>query len=251
MSDNKSKFKPVEPFFQEEAIAYAPGYHFDNDKMDHRYDACHVLGHIEPCWEEELELLIAESKPQTFNSRGHSDYVNYFPAKAHNNESQGSHEDSEAEFFKKVGFGDGYYQYQIVNKVNPDKSSVMQRIIDRFAFEEPRQYTVHIQTTGQCFPWHLDIFQNRGDYKDVDKSKLVRIQVMLNDWQPGQWLGFGNYTYTGWKAGDFHTFDLDNVPHYTANASYYPRAMLMITGMKTEATEKFLWEAFRNKTVKI
>jgi len=74
---------------------------------------------------------------------------------------------------------------------------------------------------------------------------------LLTDWTPGHWFGYGNYTYTGWKAGEFHTFDLDNTPHYTANASYVPRVSLMITGIRTPATEDFLWEASRNKTIKI
>jgi hypothetical protein len=250
MSEKEYKFDS-EPFFQEEAIAFAKGYHFDNDKMDPRFDTARVLGRFEGDWTAEVEKLVAQSKSLTFNTRGHSDFVNYDPPKPHKNEHQGTHETSEAEFFEKVGFGEGYYDYKIINKVNPTVSSVVQKMIDCFAFEEPAQNTVHVQLTGQCFPWHMDIFQNRGEYIGVDKSKLMRVHVLLTDWQPGQWFGYGNYTYTHWKAGEFHTFDLDNVPHYTANASYHPRVSLMITGMRTEATDKFLWDAFYNKTYKI
>lgn len=237
-------------FFQEEAIANAKAYHFDNNKIDHRFDTCNVLGRFEGDWADELADMIATCKPLTFNSRGHADYVTYDPPKSHNNARQGSHEHSEAEFFEKIGF-DGYYDYDIINKVNPTGYKTMEKMIELFKFDRPRQATIHIQTTGQCFPWHLDIFQNRGEFIGQEKSKIMRVQIMLNDWQPGQWLGFGNYTYTGWKAGDFHTFDLDNVPHYTANAAYQPRAMLMVTGMRTPETEKFLWEAFSNKTIKV
>lgn len=250
MSAQEIKFSK-EPFFQEEAIAFAKGYHFDKNQMDPRYDTARVLGRFEGDWQEEVDRLVAMSKPLTFNSRGHTDFVNYEPQKPHKNSRQGSHEQSEYEFFQKVGFGEGYYDYNIINKVNPNWGSAVQKMIECFAFEEPWQSTVHVQLTGQCFPWHLDIFQNRGEYIGVDKSKLMRVHVLLTDWEPGQWFGYGNYTYTHWKAGEFHTFDLDNVPHYTANASYKPRVSLMLTGMKTEKTEKFLWEAFYNKTYKI
>jgi hypothetical protein len=237
--------------FQEEAIADAKGYHFDTTQWDDRYDTARVLGRFEGDWSDEVAELIELSKPQTFNSRGDEEFVNYDPPKPSTNKKQDAYENAEAEFFQKVGFGEGYYNYKIINKVNTKAGNMVQKMIDCFAFEAPTQDTIHVQMTGQCFPWHVDIFQNRHEYKLVDKSRLMRVHVMLTDWQQGQWFGYGNYTYTGWKAGDFHTFDLDNVPHYTANASYHPRVSLMLTGMRTEATDKFLWEAFSNKTYKL
>jgi len=43
-----------------------------------------------------------------------------------------------------------------------------------------------------------------------------------------------------WRAGDIHTFDWQNLPHATANASLTPRPMLVVTGVKTEKTRQLL-----------
>ena len=249
--NNNELFKDETIGFQDEAIKTAKGYHFDTNQWDARYDTATVLGRFEGNWQKEVDDLIAQSKPQTFNTRGDEDFVEYDPPRPFTTKRQAQYEQSESEFFQRVGFGQGYYNYDIINKANPTVSSTVQKMVDRFCFDTPIASTVHVQLTGQCFPWHVDIFQHRHNFKEVDQSKLMRIHVMLTDWQQGQWFGYGNYTYTGWKAGDFHTFNLDNVPHYTANASYFPRVSLMVTGIRTATTEQFLWEAIQNKTVKV
>jgi hypothetical protein len=236
-------------FFQDEAIA-ASSYHYDTSRIDPRFDTCIGLGTFEGDWSAELDEIIATATPRTFSSRGAGPEVVYKgPQPKDNNMSQNDHEQEEKEFFEKVKYD--YYNYQIINKANPEKYPVLQKMIDAFAFAEPSQATIHVQTTGQVFPWHLDIFQNRELYDNSDRSKVMRLQVMLNDWQPGQWFGYGNYTFTHWKAGDIHTFDVNNTPHYTANASYTPRANLMITGIITKETEEFLLRARNNKTIKV
>ena len=249
--NNNELFKDETIGFQDEAIKTAKGYHFDNNQWDHRYDTATVLGRFEGDWKDEVADLVAKSKPLTFHTRGDEDYVEYNPPRPFTTKKQGPFKDAESDWFKRVGFGEGYYNYDIINKTNPQASSTVQKMVDRFCFETPIASTVHVQLTGQCFPWHVDIFQHRYNFKKADHSRLIRIHVMLTDWQPGHWFGYGNYTYTGWKAGDFHTFNVDNVPHYTANASYHPRVSLMVTGVRTEATDKFLWEAIQNKTVKL
>jgi hypothetical protein len=240
----------TDKFFQEEAIANAKAYHFDATKNDPRFDTAHVLGRFEGDWQTEVDMLIERSKSFTFKTRGSVQGVVYDPPLGHDNHAQGPHVVEEQEFFDAVGYGKHYDSYEIVNKAVPD-TPILQKMIDAFGFDTPTQSTVHIQKTGQVFPWHLDIFQNRSQYAGCDKSKIMRVHILLTDWTPGHWYGYGNYTYTGWKAGEFHTFDLDNVPHYTANAAYTPRVSLMITGMRTEKTEQFLWEALSNKTIKV
>jgi hypothetical protein len=46
--------------------------------------------------------------------------------------------------------------------------------------------------------------------------------------------------YDKWRAGEVHVFDWKNVPHCTANASSHPRAVLQMTGLKTERTREIL-----------
>ena len=239
-------------FFQDEAIAHAKAYHFDTKQFDGRYDQAHVLGRFEGDWEDEVNTLLEEMKSLTFNSRGVQGPVHYHPERPYTNARQGAHEEEEKEFFEKVGFGEEYYNYEIINKATPINSPTLMKMVHMFGFGDPWQCTVHIQTTGQCFPWHFDIFQNREGYESVaDRRDIMRVQVMLRDWVQGQWFGYGNGTYTGWKAGEFHTFDLDHTPHYTANASYEPRINLMITGVRTEKTAEFLKLAQNSRTIKV
>jgi hypothetical protein len=239
-------------WFQEEAIAHAKAYHHDNTQFDPRYDQALVLGRFEGDWDAEVKQLIEDSKALTFNTRGWQGPVYYHPPRPYSNEKQGDHEQEEKEFFDKVGYGEDYYKYEIINKANPINSPTLMKMVRAFGFGEPWQCTVHIQTTGQCFPWHYDIFQNREGYGMVpDPRDIMRVQVMMDDWVPGQWFGYGTGTYTHWKKGDFHTFDLDHTAHYTANASYTPRVNLMITGVRTEETAKFLKLAQNTKAIKV
>ena len=67
---------------------------------------------------------------------------------------------------------------------------------------------------------------------------------MLEDWEPGQFLIYGNQQFDRWRAGEVHTFDWQNLPHATANASNIPRSMLVITGVKTATTRELLSNKF-------
>ena len=58
---------------------------------------------------------------------------------------------------------------------------------------------------------------------------------------------YGNLQYDRWRAGDIHTFDWQNIPHATANASNKPRPMLVITGVMTEDTKKKLTKEIKAK----
>jgi len=74
----------------------------------------------------------------------------------------------------------------------------------------------------------------------ADPNNVIRIMVMLQDWEPGQFLMYGNQMFDRWRAGDIHTFDWQNLPHATANASLTPRPMLVVTGVKTQETRQLL-----------
>jgi hypothetical protein len=58
---------------------------------------------------------------------------------------------------------------------------------------------------------------------------------------------YGNQQYDRWKAGDIHTFDWQNTPHATANASNKPRPMLVVTGVKSQGTNKILSTLIKKK----
>lgn len=96
---------------------------------------------------------------------------------------------------------------------------------------------VHVQMPGQMFPWHVDKLQHRNP---ANPSKMLRMIVNLQDYEPGQLMVYGNSVLTQWKAGDIHCFDTNNIPHATANMSRTPRSIFVITGVRTAETDAIL-----------
>jgi hypothetical protein len=87
---------------------------------------------------------------------------------------------------------------------------------------------------------HIDKLWHRNP---TDPSKIVRIIVHLEDYEPGQVLIYGNAVHTQWRAGDVHMFDTLNVPHGTFNISNKPRPNITITGLRSALTDQRLQEA--------
>ena len=75
-------------------------------------------------------------------------------------------------------------------------------------------------------------------------TDFFALRPVLQDWEPGQFLMYGNQQFDRWRAGDVHKFDWQNLPHATANASNLPRPMLVITGVKTHTTREILSNKF-------
>ena len=102
---------------------------------------------------------------------------------------------------------------------------------------EDAKIRMHYQQPGQMFNLHIDKLHERCP---DDPERVIRLTIMLADWQPGQFYLYGTNTYSHWHAGDVHIFDWANVPHATANASRYMRPVLQVTGLKTEKTRQML-----------
>lgn len=199
-------------------------YHFDNKKIDPLFDTVNVLGNITPCWQTELDDIITQSRAATWRTRG-KDFTKGRP------EEELASEDYDLEI---AGYGKDY----VISNLTYELTPTMQRIGDLFALEDniPR---VHVQLPGQVWNIHIDKLQK---WCPEDPDRIIRIFVQLTDWEQGQFWNFGNYMYSGWAAGDVTTFDWQNVPHSTANASNHPRITLQFTGLITDQTEKFLQE---------
>ena len=113
---------------------------------------------------------------------------------------------------------------------------MLQRISDLFALDDVMT-RIHVQMPGQVWNLHLDKLEKWAP----DRPDLVmRVQIQLTDWSPGQFWSYGNYQHTMWSAGDVTTFDWQHVPHATANASLEPRVTLQVTGVQTDQTRDFL-----------
>lgn len=106
----------------------------------------------------------------------------------------------------------------------------------------------HVQFPGEVTAWHTDIFspsheflnENQTDLSDesVGRDKNIRrLMIALEDWQPGQFLLFGNTPWLNWSAGDVIYWDY-GVPHGSANMGYAPRVSVSITGQITDQFTK-------------
>ena len=198
-------------------------YHFDTTQMDPRWDTVQHLGHIEPDWVTELAAAISTSQPVTWRTRGRDSD----PLKRASEEH-----DQEDYDLEQQGYGRDY----VVTNLNYDLAPVFQRIADQFGLEKSMA-RIHVQHPGQVWNLHLDKLEK---WMPADPAQVVRYFVQLTDWQPGHFWSYGNYSWTGWRAGDVSTFDWWNVPHATANAGQVPRATLQITGIRTAATDQYL-----------
>jgi hypothetical protein len=197
------------------------GYHFDSTRFDPDQDRVIRLGFIEPCWSTELTVIVENSQAATWRTRG--------AVGKSRPEEELAAEDYDLE---REGYGKDY----VITNLNWAIPPVLQNIADLFALEDAMT-RIHVQQPGQVWNLHLDKLEK---WCPADPTSVIRIQIQLTDWEPGQFWSYGNYCHSQWRAGDVTTFDWQNIPHATANASHYPRVTLQVTGVKTSDTEKFL-----------
>ena len=96
---------------------------------------------------------------------------------------------------------------------------------------------VHVQRPMTVFENHQDHLDR---YNPGNTEIILRFFVMLEDWQIGHFLHFGDTSLTGYKAGEIYKFNWPGVIHCTANASKTPRINLLITGIATDRTYELL-----------
>lgn len=198
-------------------------YHFDTKKVDFQDDVLITLGHIAPDWDNELEQILAESKPANWETRGFKGEGVFVPKP----------ELADEEYdLERIGVDPKVIITDLSWKLGPK----LQAISDAFGLEDCMN-RIHVQRPGQL--WHLHIDKLYKWFPE-DPSKVMRIFIQLTDWQPGQFWEYGNHHWNQWRAGSVTTFDWQNLPHSTANAGFHPRVTLQITGIKTEKTQSYL-----------
>jgi hypothetical protein len=196
-------------------------YHFDNQQFDPDQDRVIRLGFIEPCWDSELADIVANSRSATWRTRG--------AAGKSRPEEELAAEDYDLE---REGYGKDY----VISNLNWAIPPVLQEIADRFALEDSMA-RIHVQLPGQVWNLHLDKLEK---WNPDNPDSVLRVQIQLTDWESGQFWSYGNYCHSRWRAGEVTTFDWQNLPHATANASHHPRVTLQVTGVRTTATEAYL-----------
>lgn len=196
-------------------------YHFDPTRFDPEQDRVITLGYVVPTWLSELDTIVDNSNPATWRTRGKVGKLRP--------EEELAAEDYDLE-------REGYGRDHIVSNLNWDIPTSLQAVADQFALDDA-MVRIHVQLPGQVWNYHLDKLEK---WLPSDPSRVLRVQVQLTDWLPGQFWNYGNYQHSQWRAGDVTTFDWQNIPHATANASHGPRVTLQVTGIKTAATDAYL-----------
>ena len=196
-------------------------YHFDSTRFDPTQDCVITLGHIAPCWDNELADIVDNSTAATWRTRGAVGKTR--------TEEELAAEDYDLE---REGYGADY----VITNLNWAIPPVLQAVAERFALDDV-MVRIHVQQPGQVWNYHLDKLEK---WNPEDPDSVLRVQIQLTDWLPGQFWNYGNYCHSQWKAGDVTTFDWQNIPHATANASHGPRVTLQVTGIRTAATEAYL-----------
>jgi hypothetical protein len=204
-----------------EATKPRSNYHFRNDYFDPKIDKIIRLGRFKLEVTDEIEEIIENSQPATWRTRSAEGKIR--------SEEELSMEEYDLERF---GYGKDY-QITHLNWMIPEK---LKKISNLFGLKDCME-RIHVQKPGEVWNLHLDKLEK---WNKENPSSVIRIQVALTDWQPGQFWSYGNYLHSMWKVGDVTSFDWINLPHSTANASHYPRVTLQLTGIVTEITLQFI-----------
>ena len=210
-------------------------YHFDPKQWDPRWDRVECLGHIRPCWSQELAQAIEHSRPvNALTPLPHQNRPVSWLSRPDDASSESANEEQSQEEYDLESYG--ISKDYTVSNINYEIAPVFQHIADQFALKDSIA-RIHVQCPGQVWQLHLDKLER---WMPEDPTQVVRYVVQLTDWQQGHFWSFGNYVWSGWTAGFVTQFDWFSVPHCTANAGHVPRATLQITGVKTAETDKFL-----------
>jgi hypothetical protein len=199
-------------------------WHFDFNKVEPPQSAYRVIGRIHGEWRSGLtEFMEVKAGNDDLTSIGH--------------DSLGS------ERADLASWGHGQWGYDALTP-----SPYFMRMAEGLGLK-PMSARINRQSVGQAAPLHIDCCT--GLLKEKQKElhglnlqfnsltglpvahEILRVFVMLTDWEPGHFFIFGNQVYSQWKKGDIVLFDWVNMPHATANAGHNARFLLKVTGLLT------------------
>jgi len=101
---------------------------------------------------------------------------------------------------------------------------------DHFALNH-LSWSVYRMRPGDVLPEHADTYNRFCELHDlIDTKKIVRAVVFLEDWQSGHYLELNKKPVTGWRAGDWVTWNSDFL-HLAANVGKTNRYTLQLTGL--------------------
>lgn len=208
-------------------------YHFDSTKHDQAGEWFQPLGRFNGSWQAEISDLVTASKKVNWQNVASIDSPSTVmtPERAQRIKSRE----------QDVIQGGGDPEMTLVQAdTDFSRFPIFKKMTDYFGLERAKA-RAHIQMTGQVFNYHLDVYPHHAD---APVEQVMRVVIFLQDWEPGHFYIYGTHTLSHWKAGDFHTFKWQDVPHGTANAGLHPRVSIIITGVKTKHTLDILSQPF-------
>jgi len=199
-------------------------YHFDNlivDTDNIKHIGRFVGEYVKYSWKKEINNVIHDAKELNWSNRRLS-------AGRPNNDVEAEEND-----LIKAGANPKMTIYRGLTDFS--KCPTIQKMIDYFEFKTVNA-KLHVQFTGEMLNMHVDKLYDI----DEDPDNVLRIMIMLDDYEPGQFIMYGNQLFDRWQSGDIHYFDWKNIPHATANASNKPRPMLVLTGVMSDRTKELI-----------
>jgi hypothetical protein len=131
---------------------------------------------------------------------------------------------------------------QIVHLYPLDEHTpTLMRMVEFLKLRDLVMQQVQIQNTNHTVIRHLDDFTH---LVKEDGIRPIRFLITLHDWEPGQYMIFGNSNYTHWQAGEVLSADFEGIPHGTANCSWNPRQVICCTGFATDETQQLIANGF-------
>jgi len=101
----------------------------------------------------------------------------------------------------------------------------------KFEFLGNLTAAVNLILPGQYMPLHRDLYARWRHIHNVkDLEKIMRVIVMLEDNEPGQFFQIEDTVYNSWKAGDWYSWTGDT-EHAVYNFSTKRRYALQLTGL--------------------
>lgn len=138
--------------------------------------------------------------------------------------------DDEIEKWKNEGFDKNHvksFSGSMFDNKNPMPKWIKQ-FDNRFGLKN-QTYNFYKMETFEVMPPHSDHYNTYARLFNVDRSKVYRVIVMLEDWKPGHYFELDGRGYSNWRAGDYFMWNND-VPHAAANIGNLPRYTLQVTG---------------------
>lgn len=202
-------------------------YHYDTQLMDPRWDCIRGLGKFQGDWQDYVPKAVQMSQIVNWANKRYTS-------------------ESEESTGKNLEIND-----LLVQGLNPEHNVMHRVVYDLSPFPKWQKMPdligfdrcvakLQIQLTGDCTNVHVDKMDFH--YADIPKTEwdtIGRLIIMLTDWEPGQFMNFGNYNHSRWRAGEISTWDWRHVPHGTANSSLKPRVLMTVSGIKTPKSEEF------------